>query len=607
MNNSDVVIFGGRDWHNNWVTGHRLANSLTKNGNRVLFVENTGIRSANIKDFSRIIKRIKNWITSVRGFKKINENLTIFSPIVIPLPYSKIANYINSFFFNRILKKWLVKNNFNNITYISFLATPLLNQFIESTNYQLKIYYPSDNHEVASLNKNFPIYENAMASSSNAVFATSQKLLEKFKNINKNSYKIPAGVELDKFDLLKDDIIPDDLKKIPKPIVGFVGGINFKIDINILLECASKLNNYSFVMIGNAENNLKEKLSIKKNIFFLGQKKHSDLRKYIHNFNCGIIPYKINKFTDSVYPSKLHEFFAMGKPVISTNLYEIDIFNRDNNNIINIAKDIDDFSNLIKNIIENDNLQKSEERILIAKNNSWEKRYSQITEITEKLKDEKKITSIDWERNFIVEMKKIKKKIFKYFMIISTFIFIMFISPLPYHVGKSLIINDTAKKSDVIVGLSGYGQPEYINNSYQQRALDVYYYYKQGLGNKIILSGRKQLIEEFNLMKAILLSLGVPKKNILILQKPSSSSYENLINLKEIMEKNNFNSANIITAPYHQRRVKIILEKIVKDKKFNVVNITNNESNKKWFFNYSEMKVIVYEYFSIIYNILKLK
>ena len=192
-------------------------------------------------------------------------------------------------------------------------------------------------------------------------------------------------------------------------------------------------------------------------------------------------------------------------------------------------------------------------------------------------------------------------------MIISTFIFIMFISPLPYYVGKSLIINDTATKSDVIVGLSGYGQPEYINNSYQQRALDVYYYYKQGLGNKIILSGRKQLIEEFNLMKAILLSLGVPKKNIFILQKPSSSSYENLINLKEIMEKNNFNSANIITAPYHQRRVKIILEKIVIDKKFNIVNITNNESNRKWFFNYAKMKVIVYEYFSIIYNILKLK
>ena len=445
-----------------------------------------------------------------------------------------------------------------------------------------------------------------MALSSNAVFATSQKLLEKFNHINKNSYKIPAGVELNKFDLSKDDIIPDDLKNIPKPIVGFVGGINFKVDVNILLECASKLNNYSFVMIGNVDSDLKEKLSIKKNIFFLGQKKHSDLYKYIQNFHCGIIPYKINKFTDFIYPSKLNEFFAVGKPVISTNLYEIDLFNKDNDNIVSIAKDSDDFSNLIKNNIEDDNPKKIEERKLIAKNNSWEKRYSQIIEIIEKLKVEKKVISIDWERNFLLEMKKIKKIFIRYFMIISTFIFIMFISPIPYYVGNNLMVNDTPTKSDVIVGLSGYGQPEYINNSYQQRALDVYYYYKQGLGDKVILSGRKQLIEEFNLMKAILLSLGVPKKDIIILQKPSNSSYQNLINLREIMETKNFNSANIITSPYHQKRVEIILSKILKDKKFNIISITNNESNRKWFFNYSKIKVITYEYFSIIYNIIKL-
>jgi glycosyltransferase involved in cell wall biosynthesis/uncharacterized SAM-binding protein YcdF (DUF218 family) len=548
---------------------------------------------------------MKNWFTSIRGFTKINDNLTIFSPIIIPLPYSKIANSINSFFFNRILKKWVDRNNFNNITYISFLATPLLNQFIDSTNYQLKIYYPSDNHEIASLNKNFLIHENAMASTSDAVFATSQKLLEKFKYTNKNLHKIPAGVELDKFNLLKDDIVPDDLKKISKPIIGFVGGINFKIDIDILLDCASKLNNYSFVMIGNADSDLKEKLSLKKNIFFLGQIKHTDLYQYIQNFHCGIIPYKVNEFTNSVYPSKLNEFFAMGKPVVSTNLYEIDLFNKDNNHIVDIAKDSNDFSSLIKSNVEANDLKKLEQRKLIAKKNSWEERYFQITKIIEKLKEEKKIISIDWERNFLVEMQKIKKRIFKYSIIIATILFVMFISPIPYYVGKNLTINDTATNSDVIVGLSGYGQAVYINNSYQQRALDVYHYYSKGLSNKIILSGRKQLIEEFTLMKAILLSLGVPEKDIYILKKPSNSSYQNLVNLNEKMEQNNFNSANIITAPYHQLRVKMILNKISKNKKFNIINISNNERNKKWFFNYSKIKVIAYEYSSIIYNMLK--
>ena len=95
MNKIDVVIFGGRDWDNNWITQHRLAQSLSKNNFRVLFVENTGIRSIQIKDFPRIYQRIKNWIKSVRGFRKINDDLTVFSPLVIPFPYSKISNGIN--------------------------------------------------------------------------------------------------------------------------------------------------------------------------------------------------------------------------------------------------------------------------------------------------------------------------------------------------------------------------------------------------------------------------------------------------------------------------------------------------------------------------------
>ena len=47
-------------------------------------------------------------------------------------------------------------------------------------------------------------------------------------------------------------------------------------------------------------------------------------------------------------PSKLNEFFAMGKPVVSTNLYEIDLFNKDNNHIVDIAKDSNDFSSLAR-------------------------------------------------------------------------------------------------------------------------------------------------------------------------------------------------------------------------------------------------------------------
>ena len=607
MKGIDFVIFGARDWNNDWITQHRLATSLSKKGHRVLFVENTGVRSLKLKDFPRILERIKNWFSSTRGFRQINDNLAIYSPILIPFPYSRIAKLINSFFFNRILKYWLNKNRYNNIVFITFLATPLINDFIENSSYTLKIYYSSDNHEVASENKQYLFSERQIINSSNLVFVTSQKLYEKFEILNTNVFKIPSGVELEKFDKINEEIIPEDIKKISKPIVGFIGGINSKINIDLILSSAKNLKNYSFVMIGESENNLVKKLSIEKNIFFLGKKDHSVLKNYVKNFDCAIMPYKLNKFTDAIYPAKLNELLAVGKPVVSTNIYEMSSYNQENDNIIDVANSNDEFSNLIKMNIENDSEQKLKKRNLISQKNSWSSRFLQITDIINKSIINKKIENFNWEKNFILEYNKIKQKIFKYSFIVIIFYFLFFVSPFPYFLGQNLVVNDLPKKSDVIIGLSGYGQESYINNSYQQRALDVFYYYNNRMGKKIILSGRKQLIEEFDLMKALLVSMGVPKKDIILLKIKSSSTFENIQNIKTLMDEEKFKSANIITGTYHQKRLKITLNKIINNKNFQLVPETNVNKDKMWFFELSKLKVIFYEFISIIYNLIKFK
>ena len=118
---------------------------------------------------------------------------------------------------------------------------------------------------------------------------------------------------------------------------------------------------------------------------------------------------------------------------------------------------------------------------------------------------------------------------------------------------KYLEINDDPKKNSLIIALSGYGSAKYINNTYQQRSLDVFYYYKNGYGEKILLSGRKQLIEEFELMRSILISLGVPNTKIDIINQNFNSTYTNLELVNDYMLKNNIQSANLITSPYHQK------------------------------------------------------
>ena len=610
MNKFDIVIFGARDWSNNWITQHRLANSLAKNGSRVLFIENTGIRSPKIRDLPRILERIKNWRNSIGGFKKINDNLSVFSPLVLPFPYNKTINKVNNFLLKKSLFRWLEKNKFNYVNYITFLATPLINNYIDNSNYFVKIYYCGDDHEEVSNNSKFLEYEKEMVSSCDLNFATSQKLYEKLIKININTYKVSAGVELDKFDVSKKLDIPNDLKAIKGPLLAYIGGLNEKIDTNLLLEISEKRNNYSIVIIGSEDGNFENKKNLYKikNIHFLGKKNHEEIPKYIANIDCGIIPYKVNKFTDSVYPSKLNEFLSMGKSVITTNFYEMTFFNKDNQNSILVANNNNQFLQFIdKSLSEKNDKDRINQKINVAKKNQWSDRFEYIKNLIIELNSTKKLSSFDWQKNFEAEYVKLKKKIYSFSFIILILYSLIFVSPLPYYFGKYLVIDDTPKKTDLIVALSGYGNPNYINNSYQQRSLDVYYYYKRGFSDKVLLSGRKQLIEEFDLMRSILIGLGVPKHKIFIIDDNFASTYTNLLLVDNFMKKNSINEANLITSPYHQRRTKYIFKKITKENKINLLAQTSNESEKKWFFEFSKTKVIVYEYLSLIYNKIKIK
>ena len=416
MNKIDVVIFGGRDWDNNWITQHRLAQSLSKNNFRVLFIENTGIRSVQIRDLPRIYQRIKNWTKSVRGFRKIDDDLTIFSPLVIPFPYSKISSGINIFLLKRILGKWFEKNKFNNINYITFLATPLINEFIDKSNSFVKIYYCSDNHELASKNKFFGNYERMVVENSDLVMVTAEKLYQKFKYLNKKILKMPAGVELEKFDFKKKYSIPIDLKKVPKPIVGYIGGLNEKFDLELFSNIVKYNKNYSFVLIGAEDGDKfdEEKiLNQYKNVFILGKKHHSELPNYISKFDCGIIPYKINKFTDTVYPSKLNELLAMSKPIVSTNFYEISYFNKENSNLIGVAKNLSQFNVLLKKYVNEKKTRVVSIRVKTAQSNSWKNRFIEIKKNIIKLNAAKVIKTKDWEKSFLNEYLKIKRKILK--------------------------------------------------------------------------------------------------------------------------------------------------------------------------------------------------
>ena len=193
-------------------------------------------------------------------------------------------------------------------------------------------------------NKKIDEFENYFFKDSDITFVISTNLKNKAKKVTKDVLFLPAGVELNKFD------IKNVKKKIlvkGKPIIGYIGAITEVFDQDLVEFICEKNPNLNFVIIGRKYVNVK-KLEKFKNVFFLNEIKHNKLPSYIKGFDLGIIPYKVNEFTHSVYSSKLNEYLAMGLPVVSTNLKESKIYNKNFNNIINIGKTFEQFDDKIK-------------------------------------------------------------------------------------------------------------------------------------------------------------------------------------------------------------------------------------------------------------------
>ena len=174
---------------------------------------------------------------------------------------------------------------------------------------------------------------------------------------------MPAGVELNKFDFKK-------VKKFTpikgKPVIGYIGAVTEVFDINLLEFICKKNPNLNFVIIGRVYVKIDKLLNLN-NVFFLEKSNIINSLLFFKGFDVGIIPYKVNNFTNSVYSCKLNEYLSMGIPVVSTNLNETKIYNKNYKDIIRIGETYEKFNHKINESLVKNSKQEIINRISAAK------------------------------------------------------------------------------------------------------------------------------------------------------------------------------------------------------------------------------------------------
>ena len=110
---SDILCISSIDWDFIWQGHQEIMSTLASQGNRVLFLENTGVRSLKVSDLPRVRQRIRNWWRGTKGFREERPNLFVYSPLIVPLPYSRLARWVNRSLLLRSLRRWMGATGFN--------------------------------------------------------------------------------------------------------------------------------------------------------------------------------------------------------------------------------------------------------------------------------------------------------------------------------------------------------------------------------------------------------------------------------------------------------------------------------------------------------------
>src|SRR5262249_39386579 len=140
--------------------------------------------------------------------------------------------------------------------------------------------------------------ERQLAEKSDLCFATAHSLVEHLKRYNPKTFLAPHGVDHEHFAraLRSDTVVPQDAAALPRPIIGFIGGIHEWVDFELIGKLAAAHPDWSLALIGELKVEPAE-LRRYANVHFLGRRAYKELPSYCKSFSAGIIPYVVNDST----------------------------------------------------------------------------------------------------------------------------------------------------------------------------------------------------------------------------------------------------------------------------------------------------------------------
>jgi glycosyltransferase involved in cell wall biosynthesis len=377
----NVICVSTIAWDFLWQGHQAISTIFGRAGNRVLFVETTGVRTPGWADRSRVVDRLCKWASGRGRFAPVAPNVFLYAPLALPFPYSPLAQRLNRRWLCGSIGRWLRTERFEEPILLTFLPTQFTLDLMDAVKPAVSVFYSTDKlSETSAAARQLIPYEKRVLERCDLVFASAVKLAEHCRRYNPETHIVTTGVSLEKFAAARrgEGPPPADLAGLRRPLIGHVGGLRKCVDQRLLEAVGRRLPDATFVLVGPEQVPV-DVLRHLPNFKLLGARPHEAIPAYVREFDVCLIPYVVDEFTDHISPAKLNEYLALGKPVVSTDLFEVRRFAEANAGVVSIADGPERFAAEIETALRLDDSERRRRRAAVADANSWDLKVEEMS------------------------------------------------------------------------------------------------------------------------------------------------------------------------------------------------------------------------------------
>lgn len=152
-----------------------------------------------------------------------------------------------------------------------------------------------------------------------------------------------------------------------KPIVGFVGALYGWIDWALVQRVVRMLEDVRFVFVGPDDGREEiGRLATLPHVHFLGRRPYEQVPAYMRAFDVCWVPFCQDRVGLAANPVKVYEYLALGKPVVSTPVADVEAFE----GLVEVGRTPDEVAECLRRALRHPPTD-AEARSAFAARNSW--------------------------------------------------------------------------------------------------------------------------------------------------------------------------------------------------------------------------------------------